>query len=166
MSDRDVRGRENSWGGRTSKILAMRLLPLLALTGILARCTPPPAAPDGTPAPATASAAPRPTGEAGAPAARDAGTSARCAEDAPDEPEAPRLECLFARHVRCIDVAPTRTALQPTPFEWCPKTIPRSVPEPVDPEAHFSPCETRAERQRAASDMRCCYVEFAMGACR
>src|SRR5258705_142515 len=48
----------------------------------------------------------------------------------PPEPEAPVVECQFARRVQCHDGVPTRTALQPPPFVWCPTEVPAVDPNP------------------------------------
>src|SRR5262245_52051143 len=88
------------------------------------------------------------------PAAADAGAG---------EPKAPEVECLFARSVFCIDGTPTLTALQPPPFQWCPRTQNARQPSIYALDAQFSPAETRA--RRAAEAQACCYVEFSTMAC-
>jgi hypothetical protein len=84
------------------------------------------------------------------------------AED-PPEPTAPQAECAFARSVFCVTGQPTRTALQPSPFEWCTRTQPPRQQSVVPYDAQFSAGETRAHR--ATEPAACCYVEFSTMAC-
>ena len=84
------------------------------------------------------------------------------AED-PPEPTAPVVECAFDRTVFCVTGQPTRTALQPAPFERCARTQAARKPSVVAYDAQFSAGETRARRETEPA--ACCYVEFSATAC-
>jgi hypothetical protein len=58
-----------------------------------------------------------------------------------------------------------RTALQRSPFHWCPRTLAAVSTGSLYPvaEAAFSPRATRASRVRDPE--ACCYVEFVATAC-
>jgi hypothetical protein len=81
----------------------------------------------------------------------------------PPEPTAPLADCAFTRTVFCVTGEPTLTALQPSPFEWCPRTQPARQESVVPQDAQFSAAETR--QRRASSEGACCYVEFSTMAC-
>ena len=81
------------------------------------------------------------------------------------EPAAPAAECAFERRGRCVPETPTRTALQPHPFHFCPRTLPAISQGSLYPveAAFFSPADTR--RARLRDPAACCYVEFVTSAC-
>jgi hypothetical protein len=81
----------------------------------------------------------------------------------PPEPQQPVIECVFERRVRCFPRTPTRTALQPSPFEWCARELPVEHRPMYSDGPRFSAVETRKARQ--ASPDACCYVEFVATAC-
>ncbi|HUJ58281.1 MAG TPA: hypothetical protein VLX92_07305 [Kofleriaceae bacterium] len=82
----------------------------------------------------------------------------------PPEPTQPQLECAFQRRVQCQRGTPTRTALQQSPFEWCPSELPVArKPFYGGDTLRFSAAETRNAR-RLDHDA-CCYVEFVATAC-
>lgn len=118
---------------------------------------------------------PRPRPSAGTAAPRvatgvDAGVAAPPIIDAaqprvgdPPEPAAPVADCAFTRTVFCTKGIPTRTARQPSPFQWCEPTQPARGSSVVKQEARFSALETRA--RRVTQPDACCYVEFSTMAC-
>jgi hypothetical protein len=92
------------------------------------------------------------------------------------EPQAPQLECVFRREVRCIEPRPVRSAWQLPPFTACPRTIPRWQQDRSlagGASALFSRKETRKARlTKLATGCGptpdsgvCCYVQFTSTAC-
>ena len=81
----------------------------------------------------------------------------------PPEPTEPAAECIFVPVISCHDGLPTRTAMQPSPFEWCARTAP-GADSIMPSDAQFSAIETR--KARATRPAACCYIQFTTRTCR
>jgi len=81
----------------------------------------------------------------------------------PAEPKPPEVECVFEHHVFCVPGPPTRTAMQPSPFEWCSRTQPSREQSVYQLDAQFSAAFTRARRRTQAD--ACCYIDYFTRAC-
>jgi hypothetical protein len=117
-----------------------------------------------------------PTSMAGTPTGSDSASSAAATASGADanqsvagdpaepaQPDGPG-ECVFDRRVTCRPHTPTRTALQPSPFEWCARELPVArTPAYAGDALRFSAAETRKARRTGSA--ACCYVEFVMTAC-
>lgn len=84
----------------------------------------------------------------------------------PAEPVAPTMECqIVAQPVYCETGVATRTALQPSPFEWCARQRPASEAGAMGGSGRlFSAAQTRLARKTQPS--ACCYLEWTWVVCR
>ncbi len=89
--------------------------------------------------------------------------AADAAQADPPEPIEPAAECIFVPVTSCHDGLPTRTALQPSPFEWCEKVMP-ATGTIIPGNAQFSAVETR--KARVTHPTACCYIQFTTRTCR